>query len=96
MANLTSKLRVFIQSAFGRTSMGQNGFKNITSAAPSPSGEVYQNLYMAEDTVFTADYVDISEEGSDGSVSLTLPVSADLPGAWTNVTVISGHIVAFY
>lgn len=94
--SLKTKLRTFIQSAFGRTSMGQNGIKNITTGQTSPSGQVYQNLFMAEDTVFTADYVDVTEEGSDPSVSLTLPVTATIPGAWTNVEVISGHIVAFY
>ena len=96
MGNLRAKIRSLIFSSFGRTSMGQNGIRNIAKGSTSVAGEVFQVLKAEGLTIVTADYVNVSGEDSDTSVSKTLQDGDELPGAWHNVAVTEGAILAYF
>lgn len=96
--SLRSKIKALLFKAFARTSMGQNGFRNLTDAAASIDGEVFQNLKAITETTFTADYVKVIDGDSDSSISITLQPGDVLPGAWHNVEVsnATGHLLAYF
>lgn len=97
MSTLRSQIRSLTHSDEARTMLGQNGIRVIDSAAsPSTNGEVFQNLKAIEDCAFTADYVKVGEGDTDTSIDITLQAGDVLPGAWHNINVASGTLIAYF
>jgi hypothetical protein len=71
-------------------SLGQFGVRQLATGETSTTGEKFMAVYANEDSEFTSEQY---SEGGDESITVKLKAGNALPGAFINITELTGDIL---